>query len=197
MIIQPQMPQEHRPGQQHRRRVRLILALDIQPHVSAAGFEDRDVASHIAAGDDTGPTDEGSADIGQDATVQVRHDHDVELLRTGDGLHGGVVDDHVVGFESGEVLGDFLEGVAEEAVGEFHDVGFVDARHFLAVVGQGEGEGEFGDAFGFGAGDDLEGLDHAGHGLVFEAGVFAFGVLADDAQVDVGVAGLVAGDVFD
>ena len=90
-----------------------------------------------------------------------------------------------------------MERVPEEAVGELHDVGFVDAGHLLPVIGEREAKGEFGDAFRFGAGDDFEGLDDAADGLVFEARVFALGVLADDAEVDVVVAGFVAGDVLD
>jgi hypothetical protein len=197
VIIQAQMSEEHGARKQHGGRIGLILSLDIEADVSTSGLKHGDIAAHVAAGDDAGPADEGGADVGQDAAVEVGHDHDVELLGAGDGLHGGVVDDHVVGLEGGEVLGDLLEGVAEETVGQLHDVGLVDARHLLAIVGQGEGEGEFGDAFALGAGDDLERLDHAGDGLVLQARVFAFGILADDAEVDVGVACFVAGDVLD
>ncbi|GJC99132.1 hypothetical protein ColKHC_07958 [Colletotrichum higginsianum] len=61
----------------------------------------------------------------------------------------------------------------------------------------GEVEGELCDALRLGAGDDLEGLDDAGDGLVLEARVLALGVLTDDGEVDALVAGLVAGDVLD
>ena len=44
--------------------------------------------SDVAAWDDTGSTDEGGTDVGDDSTVQVGHDHDVELARAGDQLHG-------------------------------------------------------------------------------------------------------------
>ena len=73
----------------------------------------------------------------------------------------------------------------------------MDARHLLPVVGQGEGEGELGDPLRLGARDDLEGLDHAADRLVLEPRVLALGVLTDDAEIDVAVAGLVAGDVLD
>lgn len=73
----------------------------------------------------------------------------------------------------------------------------MDTSDLLAIVRQREAERELCDALALGAGDDLEGLDDAVDGLVLEAGVLALGVLADDAEVDVLVAGLVAGDVLD
>ena len=197
MVVEAEVAEEHGAGQEQGGGVGLVLALDVEADVAAAGLEDGDVAAHVAAGDDAGAADEGGADVGQDAAVQVGHDHDVELLGPRDALHARVVDDHVVGLEGGVLLGGVVEGVAEEAVGQLHDVGLVDARDLLAVVGQGEGEGELGDALRLGAGDDLEGLDDPGHGLVLEPAVLALGVLPDDAQVDVPVARLVAGDVLD
>ena len=46
--------------------------------------------SDVAAWDDTGSTDEGGTDVRNDSSVQVGHDHDVELARAGDQLHGTV-----------------------------------------------------------------------------------------------------------
>lgn len=197
VVVKAKVSQEHAAAENHGSGVGLVLALDIQTDVTAAGLEDGNLTAHVAAGDDTGATDQGGANVGQDATVQVRHDHDVELLGAGDGLHGGVVDNHVVDLEGRVLLGGLVEGAAEQTVGQLHDVGLVDAGDLLAAVGEGEGEGELGNALRLGAGDDLEGLDDAGDALVLEARVLALGVLTDDAQVDVLVAGLVAGDVLD
>lgn len=165
--------------------------------MTAAGLEDGDLTAHVATRNDTRATDETGTDVGENATVKVRHNHDVELLRTADTLHAGVVDNHVVALDGGVLLTDLLDGVAEETVGKLHDVGLVDAGDLAAVVGKSEGEGELGDALRLGAGDDLERLDDALDGLVLEARVLALGVLTDDAKVDVLVAGLVAGDVLD
>lgn len=197
MVVEAQVAQQHAAREDQGRGVGLVLALDVEADVAAAGLEDGHVAAHVAAGDDAGAADEGGANVGQDAAVQVGHDHDVKLLGARDGLHGGVVDNHVVDLERGVLLGDRVEGAAEQAVGQLHDVGLVDARHLGAAVGEGEGKGELGDALRLGAGDDLEGLDDARDALVLEARVLALGVLADDAQVDVLVARLVAGDVLD
>lgn len=197
MLVKTKVSQHHSAREQHGSWVSLVLALDIKTDVTASRLEDSDITAHVATWDDTGASDESSADVGQDATVKVGHDHDVKLLWAGDALHGGVVDNHVAGLEGGELLGDGVEGVAEKTVSQLHDVGLVDAGDLLAVVGESEAEGELGDALGLGAGDDLERLHDAGDRLVLQAGVLALGVLTDDGEVDVLVAGLVAGDVLD
>lgn len=197
MVVETEVSEEHAAGQDHGSGVGLVLALDIETDVTAARLEDSDLATHAAAGNDTRATNESGTNIGQNATVKVRHDHDIELLGSGHSLHGGVVDNHVVDLEGRVVLGDVVEGAAEETVGQLHDVGLVDAGDLLAAVGEGKAEGELGNALRLGAGDDLERLNHTRHALVLEARVLALSVLTDDAQIDVLVAGLVAGDVLD
>lgn len=197
MLIQSQMPQQHRTTEHQGRRVRLVLPLDIETHVPTPGFKDSHVAAHVAAGDDARPAHESSADVGEDAPVEIGHDHDVELLWFGHTLHRRIIHNHVVGLQGGEVSRDRIERVAKQSVSELHDVGLVNTSDFVAVIGEGEGEGELGDALAFRARDDLERLHHAADGLVFETRVLAFGVLTDDAEVDVPVAGLVAGNVLD
>ena len=191
------MSQQHGAGQEHRCRVGLVLALDIQADVSTARLEDGHVAAHVAPRHYARATDQRCADVRQDTPVQVRHDHDVELLRSSDGLHGRVVDDHVARLERRVLLRHLLERVPEQAVGQFHDVRLVDARDLLAMVRQGKAECELGDPLRFGPGDDLQRLHHPGHRLMLESRVFALGVLADDAHIDVVVPGLVPGNVLD
>lgn len=48
----------------------------------------RNFSSQRSSGNDTGSTDEGGTDVGQDVTVQVRADDGVELLRFRYHLHG-------------------------------------------------------------------------------------------------------------
>lgn len=78
-------------------------------------------------------------------------------------MHASVVHNHVVCRDAWVVLTDTLDGVAEKTVCKLHDVGLVDAGDLLAVVGERERVGEFGDAFRLCAGDDLERLDHPVH----------------------------------
>ncbi len=68
------------------------------------------------------------------------------------------------------------------------------ARHLLPPELRRIVEGELRDAIGLCRRDDLETLDDAGDRFVLEAGVFAFGLLANDDEVHVGVLGLDAGD---
>lgn len=90
-----------------------------------------------------------------------------------------------------------MEGVAEETVGQLHDVRFVNASNLLPVVGKSKTESELGDALGLGASNDFERFDDTLHGLVLQARVFTLGVLTDNAEVNIVVARLVAGYVLD
>lgn len=197
MVVETQVAEEHATRQDHGSRVGLILTLNIKTDVTASGLKDCNFTSHVAARDNTGTTDQGSTNVGENTTVQVGHDHDVKLLRAGDGLHGGVVDNHIVDLEGRVLLGNLMEGVAEEAVSELHDVGLVDASDLGAAVGEGKGKSKLGDALRLGAGDNFEGLNNAGDTLVLKTRVLTLGVLTDDTQVNILVAGLVAGNVLD
>lgn len=92
-------------------------------------------ASNVASGNNTRATNKGSANVGDDGTVQVGHDHDVELARTGNKLHGSVIDNHVVELDTHGlvVLGDAAESVEEETITKLHDVGLVHASNFLQM----------------------------------------------------------------
>jgi hypothetical protein len=197
VVIETEVPEQHATREEQSGGVGLVLALDVKTDVTAARLEDSDLAAHVAARNDTRATDEGSTNVGENATVEVRHDHDVELLRAGNSLHGGIVDNHVVDLKGRVLLGDLVEGAAEQTVGKLHDVGLVDAGNLGAAVGKGESEGELRNALRLGAGDDLERLNNAGNALVLETRVLALGVLTDNAQIDILVTSLVARDVLD
>src|SRR6266480_762028 len=191
------MPHQHRRRQNKCCRVSLVFAFDVKADVTASGFEDCDFPTHIATRNDARTSDEASANVGQDAAVQVGHDHDVELLWSRYALHRGIVDDHVVCFQSRVIFCDLLECVSEETVGKLHDIGLVYAGDLPPIVRQSEGEGELGDSLRFCPCYDLERLDDAAYRLMLEAGIFAFGVLADNTEVNILVSGFVAGDVLD
>lgn len=197
VVIETKVSKEHRARENHRAGVSLVLALDVKTNVTATGLENGNITAHVATRDQTGATDESSTDVGKDTTVEVGHDHHVKLLGPRHGLHGGIVHNHVIHLQGGVVLGDLVECAAEETVGKLHDVGLVDTSDPLAVVGEREAEGELGDPLGLGPSDDLERLHHTLDRLVLQARVLALGVLTDDAQVDVLVAGVVARNVLD
>lgn len=197
VVIETKVTKQHGTGKDHGTGVGLVLTLDVQANVTATRLENSGVTAHVAARNQTGTTDKSGSDVGQNATVQVRHDHNVELLGPGDSLHGCVVDNHVVDLQSRVVLGGLVEGVAEETIGQLHDVGLVDAGNLLTVVGESKAESELGNALGLSTGDNLQRLDHTLHRLVLKTRVLSLCVFTDNAKVDVLVAGLIAGDVLD
>lgn len=194
--VQTQVTQHHRSAEKHCRRVGLVLRRNVLCNVTASRLVEGKVAADVGTGHYTGSTNEGCADVGDNVAVQVGHDHDVELARLAYELHRRVVDDHVARGDAGALvlLGDVTEGVEEETVTELHDVGLVYAHDALAVVLEGKVEGKAGDALGAGASRDLERLDYAGDRGVLETRVLSLGVLTDNDDVDVLVAGGEAGE---
>jgi hypothetical protein len=69
VVIKTQVAQKHGAGKEQGSWVGLVLALDIEANVSAAGLEDSDITAHVAAGNDTWATDQSGGDVGQDTTV--------------------------------------------------------------------------------------------------------------------------------
>lgn len=197
MVVKSNVSGEHAGAEEKSGWVGLVFTLDIKTDVSTTWLENGNIATHVASWNNTWTTYETSADVGQDTTVQVWHDHDVELLRTADTLHRSVVDNHVVGLNGGVLLSDSLDGVPEKTIGKLHDVGLVDTGDLLAVVGEGESEGELGDTLRLQAGDDLERLDDTWSRRVLQTRVLTLGVLTDDAEIDVLVASLVTRNVLD
>jgi len=165
--------------------------------VPAAGLEDSDLTAHVAAGNDARSANKTRSNVRQDTSVQVGGDQNIELLWAGDALHASVVDNHVVGFDCGVILSYLLHGVPEETIRQLHDIGLVDTGYLLAVVGKGKGKGKLSNTLRLCPGDDLQRLDHAGYGLMLKTGVLSLGVLTDDAEVDILVARLEAGNVLD
>ena len=86
-----------------------------------------------------------------------------------------------------KILGDVAAAAQEQAVGKLHDISFVNGMNFLALILAGVLEGEFGDTGRRFFGDDLQALDHPGNDLVFESGVEALSIFADDDEIDIGI----------
>lgn len=181
VVIETKVSQHHASRQNQSGWVGLVLALDIKTDVTATWLENSDVATHVATWNNAWTTDETSTNVGQNASVQVWHDQDIELLWARDTLHRGVVDNHVVCLDGWVLLADLADSVAEKAVGQLHNVGLVDAGDLAAVVGQGKGESKLGNALRLGTCDDLERLDDAADGLVLETRVLSLGVFTDNA----------------
>jgi hypothetical protein len=140
------------------------------------------------------PADQTGGQVAHDVPIQVREHEHVVQLRLLDQLHAHVVDDPVLELDAAGVLGRHLSAaLQEEPVGQLHDVGLVDGGDLASPIAQRVLERVARNPLRRGAGDDLDALRRIGPHPVLDAGVQVLGVLADDDQVDVGVARLDAG----
>lgn len=171
------------------------LASDIRRR-TVNGLEDRALVTNVAGGRKTKTTDQPSAHIRQDITVQVRHDEDLIGVRgrVGGDLQAAVVEEFLVEFDVRVLLGDLSGGAQEETIGHLHDSGLVHDADLLLADALGVLEGEAEDTLGGFAGDELDALDNTVDDDVLDAGVLALSVLSDEDGVDVVVRGLVAGN---
>jgi len=189
--VESKVPKHHGGAENHSSWVGTVGPHNILRDVPAAGLEEGVFPADIATRDDTGPANEGSANVGNDSAIKVGHDHDIELGRPRHELHGGVVDDHVIEGEPRVLvlLCNLAESVKEQAVAELHDVGLVHTSDFLAVVFEGKVKGETNNAVCLCTSGDLETFYDARVALVLEARVLALGVLTNDGKIHTLVTG--------
>src|SRR5262250_1529033 len=151
------------------------------------GLEYGALVAQVGAGNEAQPSDESSAEIRQNVAVQVLHHQHVVLIRIHHQLHAGVVDDVLTIGNLGVFLGYRARAFQKQAIGQLHDVGFVNLVDLLAMVPARVLKSEFRDARAGLFGHDLQALDHAGDDLMFQSRVEPFGVFANDNQIDVGI----------
>ena len=97
------MPEHHGGRKDHGTGISPVGSHDITSHMPAARLEKRVLLnvcqyfgaemacgtyrSDVASWNDTRSTDQSGTNVGNDGTIQVRHDHDIELLGLSDQLH--------------------------------------------------------------------------------------------------------------
>lgn len=197
LIVQAQVSQHHGGRQDHGSWVGGVLTLDVQTNVSATWLENSVLSTEVGTWNQTWTTDQGSTNVGENGTVQVRSDQNIELLRVCNSLHGGVVDNQVVDLNTWVGLTDVLDGLSEQTITQLHDVGLVDGSDHLSVVLESKVEGELGDSLGLESGHDLQGLDDTWERLVLQTGVLTLGVLSDQSKVNTVQSGLDTRNVLD
>lgn len=189
------MSQHHDGGQEERSWVSEGLAGDIGCG-AVHGFEDRALVTDVTGGGETKPTDQTGAHVGENVSVQVRHDEDFVVVRrwVSDNLQAGVVEELGVEFDAGEVLGDSFGGAEEESIGHLHDGGFVDCADFgssdILCILEGVSENTL---TGF-TSDKLDALNNTIYHNVLNSGVLPLSVLTDEDGIYVIVWGLIALD---
>jgi hypothetical protein len=106
---EPKVSQHHGGAKNHGGRVGGVGSHDVAGDMAASRFEKsvflrvgsvirisygtrltKTYTSNVASWDNSGSSDESSANVGDDSAVQVGHDHDVELLGAGNELHGTI-----------------------------------------------------------------------------------------------------------
>src|SRR5688572_14843717 len=98
--------------------------------------------ANVCAWNQSQSANQPGAQIRYDIAVKVFQQHYVKLFRAHNQLHTSVVDDLIVGLDGG-ILGGYLpEAIQEEPVRQFHDVRFVTAGYFLAILTRGIFESE-------------------------------------------------------
>lgn len=182
--------EHHHAGHNHRQRVGDPFVGDVRGR-AMDGFEDGRFITDVAAGDNAQAADQSGAQIAHEIAIEIFHQQDIEMHRILYEFHAAGVDDDFLVIDVGIFLFVNLPGaIQEKAVGQLHDVGFVEDGDFLAMPSRGVAKGIARDARAGGPAGDFEAGDDAGDDLIFDAAVEAFGVFANDHHVDIFIARL-------
>lgn len=84
--------------------------------ISLPLFEKGEIVSEGGSGCDSWPSDKSSSDGGDDGTIEIRHEHDVELLWSFDQLHACVINDHLFVLELRVSGGNLSTAVKEKSI---------------------------------------------------------------------------------
>ena len=189
------MSQHHDGREEERSGVSELLAGNIGGR-SVDSLEDGALVTNVSGRSKTKTTDQTSAHIRENVSVQVGHDEDLVVVgeRVGDHLQAGVVEELGIELDVRVLLGELTGGAQEKTIGHLHDGGLVDDADLLAADGLGVLEGIAQDALTGLAGDELDGLDDAVDDDMLDARVFTLGVFSDQDGVDAVVGGLEASD---
>lgn len=189
------MSQHHHGAEKKSGRVCEALAGNIGGG-AVDGLEDGALITNVSGRSEAETTNQTSAHIGKNVTVQVGHDQNLVVVgqRVGSHLQARVVEQLGIEFDIGELLGDVLGDVEEETVRHLHDGGLVDDANLLAANLLGVLEGKSEDTLGSLPGDELDALDNSVDNNMLDARVFTLSVLTDQDGVDIVIGGLVAGD---
>lgn len=195
VLAETHVPQHHHGAQEKGGGVGKALAGDIRSG-TVDGLEDGALVTNVARGRQAETTNQASAHVGQNVTVQVGHDEDLVVIREGVGNHlqAGVVKQLSVELDAREVLGDLLAHAKEQTVAHLHDSGLVDDADLLAADLLGMLESETQDTLAGLASDELDALNNTIDDNVLNSRVLSLGVFTDQDRVDVVVRGLEARD---
>jgi hypothetical protein len=93
------------------------------------GFENGAFVSDVTRRCKTKTTNQTSAHIREDITIEIRHNQDLVVIGSGvsNDLQASVVKELGIEFNTGEVLGDSVGRTQEKTITHLHDSGLVDS----------------------------------------------------------------------
>jgi hypothetical protein len=197
LVIQAHMSQHHDTGQQKSSWVCESLARDIRSG-TVHSLEDRALVADVAGGSGTKTTDQASAHVGENVSVQIGDHKDLVRVRcrVGGDLHACVVEQLGIELNIREVPCHLASCCKEETVRHFHDRGLVDNADLAPVDILCILERIAKHTLGGLTCDKLDGLDHTVKDHVLDTGVFALSVFSDEDGVDIIVGRFIALDGF-
>lgn len=195
VLVQAHVSQHHDGAEEESSGVGESLASDIGSG-AVNSLEDGALITNVAGGSETETTNETSAHIRKDISVQVGHDQDLVVVRSGirDHLQASVVEQLSVELNVGVLLGKLAGSVEEKTIGHLHNGGLVHGADLLPSNLLGMLESKSKDALRCLAGDELDALDNTINNDVLDARVFTLSVLSDEDGIDAVVWGLEADD---
>lgn len=187
--------QHHNAAKEQGSRVGKALASNIGGRAMDS-LEDRALPANVTGGSETETTDQASAHVRENVTVQIGHHKHLIVVgcRVGSNVQASVVQQLSVELDIREVLGDVTGKVEEETVGHLHDGGLVYNTDLLLVDRAGVLEGIAEDTLRSILGDELDALHNTWYNDMLDTRVFTLGVLTDQNGVDIVVGCLVSCD---
>lgn len=187
------MSQHHDRRQQQSSGVGKTLASNIGGR-TVDSLKDRNLVTHVTGGSQTQTANETRGQIRQDITVQVRHNHDVLLVRSrvGDETETGGVNELRLQSKLRVLLGEFLGSGQEQTVRDLHNGGLVDGQNLGLANGAGVLKGVTQHTLRGLLGDELDRLHNTRDDNVLDTTVLTLGVLSDQDGINAVVGGLVA-----
>mmetsp|Transcript_74219 Transcript_74219/g.86110 ORF Transcript_74219/g.86110 Transcript_74219/m.86110 type:complete len:207 (-) Transcript_74219:339-959(-) len=158
--------------------------------MSGSLFEDIVLLSDVNSRSDSRTTSDTSSDVSNNTTVQVWHDHDIELPRVFHHLHAGIIDNELVVLDLWVFLGNFSGALQEQTVAFFHNVGFVDCSDFLSSRKESELKSILSNSERVCSSDDLNALHDSWVDLMLDTRVLSFGVFSQNDDINTFVSGV-------
>lgn len=124
-------------------RIDNVLASYVKPSMTSTLSINRQLVSYHHTRSSPNVTSHSHSNVSNDCTIQVRHHHHIELLRSLHQLHWTVVYYHLFIFNSRVLSSHLPAGFQEQSITYLHNVGLVNSCDFLPSSQESEFKGIF------------------------------------------------------